>query len=336
MTADAGRVALVTGANGFIGSSLCRELTRHGLQVIGTVRHDSDLSLLEGLNVELVTTDLRCRGTIRLPERTDYIIHAAAPVSDSATDVECESGIYAATCNLAEATLTQCPALRRFIYISTALVLGYCRAGISPSRPGRSAAHIPYVRYKQRAEELLLRLHRTRGLPVVILRPADVYGQFDRTSIAPMCRSLERGLPLLVGRGRARLAYCHVGTLVQAVLQACDAEQAVGRCYTVANLTTPSWQDFFGHLGAGLGCTPRRPLPASLAFGLTLVSELLHRLVPLARPPLTRYRFRRATADTTYDVADSLHALGISPDEDIAGQLQAAACWFRECRAVRQ
>lgn len=336
MTAGTGRVALVTGANGFIGSNLCRELTQLGLRVIGTVRHDSDLSLLEGLNVELVTTDLRCRRAIRLPGEVGYIIHAAAPVSDSATDAECASGICQATQNLAEAALVQCRSLQRFIYISTALVLGYCRTGISASRPGRSAEHLAYVRHKKRAEELLLQLCRTRGLPVVILRPADVYGPFDRTSIVPMCRSLERGLPLLVGSGRVRLAYCHVGTLTQAVLQACDMEKAVGRCYTVANLTTPSWREFFSHLSAGLSCPPRRPLPASFAFGLTLISELLHRFVPIARPPLTRYRFRRATADTTYTVADSLSELGISPDEDIAGQLQAAARWFRECRAARQ
>lgn len=330
------RVALVTGANGFIGSNICRNFVRLGLRVIGTVRRDSDLSLLRDLDIELVALDLRRRNAIRLPAGIDYIIHAAAPVSDSSSSAESRAGIRDATRNLAEAALQQCPGLRRFVYISTALVLGYCRAGISPSRPGRSAAHIPYVSAKQQAEELLRQLHRTSGLPVVILRPADVYGPFDRTSILPMCRSLERGLPLTVGTGQNRLAYCYVGTLVQAVERACSEDRAVGRCYTIANLTTPSWQEFFGYLAAGLGRKLRRPMPASLAFGLTVASELLRQVVPLARPALTRYRFRRATTDTTYDISPAVRELGLRPDEDIAGQLAAAARWFGECRALQQ
>jgi len=329
VTAGADRVALVTGANGFIGSNVCRGLLEHGFRVIGTVRRESNLSLLDSLDIELLTLDLRRRREIRLPAELEFIVHAAAPVSDSAGDAECRAGIFDATRNLAEAALARSAKLRRFVYISTALVLGYCREAISPSRPGRSAAHIPYVRYKQQTENLLLHLHRNRGLPVVVLRPADVYGEFDRTSIIPMCRSLERGIPLLVGRGCARLAYCHIGTLVRAVIRACTADDAIGRCYTVANLTTPSWREFFGLLGAGLGRAPRRPVPAGLAFGLTVVSELLHRIVPLARPPLTRYRFRRATADTTYAVAADARSLGFSPDEDIADQLLTAARWFR-------
>lgn len=335
MTAGSGRVAFITGASGFIGANLCRGLAGQGWRVIGLIRTSSDLSALEGVPVELIRGDLRRRHEIRLPPDTDVIVHAAAPVSDSATDAECRAGIGDATRNLAEAALAQCRRLRRFVYLSTALVLGYCRTGICESRPGRSAAHLPYVRHKARAEKLLLDLFRTRGLPLVILRLADVYGRLDRTSIVPMCRSLERGLPLLLGTGRRHLAYCHVGTVVEAVVRACAEERAVGRAFTVANSTTLDWQEFFGLLAAGLGRRLRPPLPAGVAFGLTVVAELLHGLVPIARPPLTRYRFRRATADTTYDVSAAIRDLGLRPDEDIAGQLRAAAAWYRESGGAR-
>lgn len=328
-------VVFVTGANGFVGVNLCRGLTALNYRVVGMVRPDSDLRMLDGVRIELVRGDLRRPGSLRPPRDTQYVVHSAATVSDSASDTECRAGILAATRHLAEAALEQCPQLRRFVYISSALVLGYGRTGIAESRPGRSCTYLPYVKYKQQAESLLLSLYRSRGLPVVILRPSDVYGRFDRTSVLRMCRAIDRGVPILVGTGASKLAYCHVETLVRAVARVCEFEGAVGKCYTVASDTPVTWREFFGHLSKGLGRPLRGPMPAALVFAAVVVIELARRLVPLRNPDLTQYRFRRATQDTTYDTSATVRELGLAPDEDIAGQLLAAARWYREHRTGR-
>jgi nucleoside-diphosphate-sugar epimerase len=319
----------ITGANGFIGANLCRGLAARGFRVTGLVREGADLSALDGTDVELVRGDLRRPG-VRLPAGTEHMVHAAAPVSDSAGSRQCQEGIYVATQNLVGAVQEQCPRLRRFVFLSTALVLGCGRTGISPTRPGRDLGCVPYVRYKRETERWLLAVHAERGFPVVILRPTDVYGPLDRTSIAPMCRALDGGIPLLVGTGQGRIAYCHVETVVRAVERALVEERAVGRCYTVANVTTLTWRDFFGYLAAGLGRPLRPPVPTAAAFGLTVATELLRWFLPLARPGLTRYRFKRATTDTTYDTSATVRELGCIADEDVAAQLAAAARWYRE------
>ena len=78
---------LITGANGFVGSNLCRWFLDRGWEVDGLVRHSSDLHFLEGLDVRLVRGDLREAEGLRLPPGTTHIIHAASLVSDTAADI---------------------------------------------------------------------------------------------------------------------------------------------------------------------------------------------------------------------------------------------------------
>ncbi len=49
---------LVTGATGFIGGNLARELVKQGYQVRALVRKGSNLKSLQGLNMELAEGDL--------------------------------------------------------------------------------------------------------------------------------------------------------------------------------------------------------------------------------------------------------------------------------------
>ena len=64
----------ITGANGFIGSSLCRYFLALGWEVHGLVRSTSNLHNLEGLSVQLHTGDLRDPASFSIPVR-DHPCH---------------------------------------------------------------------------------------------------------------------------------------------------------------------------------------------------------------------------------------------------------------------
>ncbi len=244
---------LITGANGFIGSNLCGWFRGRGWEVDALVRESSDLHFLDGLDVRLIKGDLRFPEEIDLPAGTTHIIHAASLVSDLAGDEECARHIFDMTRNFVRRLRDSGVPLRRFVYISTALTLGFGRRDISEDKPGRSAAFMPYVRHKLRTENELRDEHASRGFPVVILRPGDVFGPNDRVTCANILRGCERGAPLIVGQGCWRFGYCYVGNLCQAVELALAKEGIEGRSYTVTNGNLPTWRDFFLALQKGLG-----------------------------------------------------------------------------------
>ena len=73
--------SLVTGANGFVGSALCRALCARQQEVRAFVRQGSDTTNLADLPVTLVHGDLRDRESLhRAMEGCRFVYHVAATI----------------------------------------------------------------------------------------------------------------------------------------------------------------------------------------------------------------------------------------------------------------
>ncbi len=330
-----GRSVLITGANGFIGSHLCDAFVKEGYRVCGLVRRTSDLRFLDTAAVSLIYGDLREIEKIQLPDGVDVIVHAAALVSDNASRRECKAQIYDITVNLVQWARRQCPGLLKFVYISTALTIGYCADDISEENPGRSAAYVPYNYTKKLTEAYLLRQHRDSGFPVVILRPGDVYGPRDRTSCELMLQAAERNVPLIVGRGDKKFGFCYPDNLCKAALAAVSRTGTSGQAYTVTNGICPTWGEFFASLQAGVGRPQRLYVPVWVSMAAAVLLELAKRVIPVFKPAINYYRIRRITAQTTYDLTETFRDLDYQPDDDYRGQFQAIVDWYKREREGR-
>ncbi len=323
---------LITGANGFIGSNLCRYLLAKGYDVYGLVRRTSDLHFLEGLPVDLIFGDLSDPSDLQLPLDTAYVVHAASIVSDLATETECEAGIFSLTVNLVEKSMSLGIKPKRFVYISTTLALGYLGTNLSEEKPGQSADSMPYVRGKKRTETYLMEKRQSDHLPVVILRPGDTYGPNDRTACDKILRAAELGVPIIVGSGRHQFAFCYIDNLCQAVQLSFKNDKAVGNAYTVTNGVLPTWRQFFSGLQKGLGKRQRIYVPVWLAKTLASFQELRKKVSPGFQPDLTQYRIQRITTETTYDISRTVTELGYRPDNDTERQIRTIVEWYREER----
>jgi 2-alkyl-3-oxoalkanoate reductase len=324
---------LITGANGFVGSNLCRWFLDRGWDVSALVRESSDLHFLDGLDLRLVKGDLREAARIDLPAGTTHVVHAAALVSDTAGDEDCARNIFDMTRYLVRRIRTVGLPLERFVYISTALTLGYDSRDISEENPGRPATFLPYTRHKIRTENELRDVQARLGFPVVILRPGDVYGPNDRVTCARLLRSSERGLPLVVGHGRWRFGYCHVDNLCRASELALLTPGIEGRSFTVTNGVLPTWREFFHALQRGLGREQRIFVPVFAARAATALSRLAETLLPGFEADLNRYRLRRVTSETTYDISATVAALGYAPHDDYEAQFAGIVEWYKKERS---
>jgi len=320
---------LITGANGFIGSNLCSYFVDHSYEVFGLVRKTSDLHFLEGTAVKLITGDLTESDGISLPSSIDYVIHAASLVIDDVPMALARQNILDATVNLVEWLERNKLPLKRFVYISTCLVLGHRSLNISDENRGRPAyGNLSYVKAKELTESFLRDKHRENGLPVLILRPTDVFGPNDRTSSMRILAGIESGWPTLAGTGNRVLSFCYVGNLAKACYLACQMRGKDGAAYTVTNGQEVTWRQLMGYFQLRMGRQQRIFVPVAIAYVLAVFMQALHALVPSFEALLTWYRVSKVGRDTTYDISRTREELGYEPDQDLERQLESIVQWY--------
>lgn len=173
--------AFVTGATGFIGASIVRELLKDGIAVRALVRPGSDLRNLEGLPVEVQQGDLLDRTSLENGcDGCDWVFHAAA---DYRLWTRTPHSMYRAnvegTRNLLEAALAS--GAERVIYTSSVGTLGNPGDGT----PGDEQTPVTlrdmagdYKKSKFLAEREAEKFV-DRGLPLVIVNPSTPVGPQD-------------------------------------------------------------------------------------------------------------------------------------------------------------
>ncbi|UFS71358.1 NAD-dependent epimerase/dehydratase family protein [Geomonas sp. RF6] len=173
--------AFVTGATGFIGASIARELLADGVEVRALARKGSDRRNLEGLDIEIFEGDLRDReGLERGLKGCDTLFHAAADYRLwTRTPADMYDINVGGTRNILGAALAT--GTSRVVYTSSVGTLGNPGDGT----PGTEATPVTFGEmvgdYKkskflaERAAEEFL----AKGLPLVIVNPSTPVGPRD-------------------------------------------------------------------------------------------------------------------------------------------------------------
>ena len=188
--------ALVTGASGFLGSRLARQLQVHGHEVVVLLRATSDRSRLDGLDTTVAIGDVTDAASVRdAVAGVDAVFHAAARyemgVSDASAlesvNVEGSRNVFRAA---AEAGVP-------VVHVSSVTALG-------PTGPAQEDetywSDLPpaseYERTKREAH-VLARQFRADGADIRIGIPGGVYGPGDTSTLGRLIRLYMR-LPMPV------------------------------------------------------------------------------------------------------------------------------------------
>lgn len=173
--------AFVTGATGFIGASLVRELLKDGFEVRALARPRSDRRNLHGLDLEVCEGDLRDRVSLEKGlDGCEYLFHAAA---DYRLWTRNPSEMYeinvGGTRNVMEAALNR--GISRVVYTSSVGTLGNPGNGC-PGNEGTPVTFSEMVGHYKKSKFLAEREAEgfiERGLPLVIVNPSTPIGALD-------------------------------------------------------------------------------------------------------------------------------------------------------------
>lgn len=195
----------VTGATGFLGGALVRQLRQFNHEVIALVRDSSKAEELKRMGLSLVTGDITDRESMREAMRgCDGVFHLAAWYKLGAKDISPARKInVGGTLNVFE--LARELGIPKVVYTSTIAVNSDTK-GTSPDENYRySGEHISeYDRTKAAAHEMALNFIQS-GLPLVILMPGLIYGPNGSSMSDEALRLyLKKQLPLIP----LKAAYC--------------------------------------------------------------------------------------------------------------------------------
>lgn len=326
-----GRLCLVTGATGFIGSHVAERLIQEGWRVRTIVRPTSDTSFIDKLGVEKVVGDLTDPETVRRAmEGVEAVVHCAAMVGDWGPVEKYRKVNVEAMRNLLEEAARV--GVKRFVHISS---LGVYEArdhyGTDESVEPPTEHIDGYTQTKVESEKLALQYHRERGLPVVVLRPGFVYGPRDRTVIPKLLEAIHSGRFRYFGSGEQAMNSIYVGNLVEAVLLALEKENAVGQVYNLTDDEPTSKKRFVGTLSRLAGLPePNKHIPLWLAKLLANVLEWRARRKGTEKPPLVnkaRVKFLGLNLDFSCEKAK--RELGYRPRYSFEEGMRQTVEWFR-------
>ena len=312
----------VTGANGFVGSQVVRELLRRGHEAVALVGADLDGANLRDVPVKALELDLLDPASVRAGlAGCDAVIHAAACYAFWLPDPRAFYRVNVdGTRHVLDAA--RLLGLRRMVYTSTG-------ATLSPECAG-FRGH--YRESKAQAERLVLAAAAS-GFPALVVHPTSVLGPGDRRPTPTgslIVHFLARRMKVFV---EMQQNVVHVKDVAAGHVLALE-RGFPGERYVLGG-DNLSMRALLGLLAELTGIpAPRFALPHSAVLALGAANEWLSDHVTHRPPVIAREAALHARAARDFDVSKSRRELGFEP-RAAREVLADAVRWFASHQPIR-
>lgn len=323
---------LITGASGFIGSSLVNEAIERGYRTYAGVRAHSSRKYLDHPGINFIELDLDDPVTMDHAlvsfksrfGRPDFIIHAAG-ITKALHRWEYRKINFERTRDLVRMLIREDIAPHKFIYISSLSSFGPGEKGAPITAYQEKRPVSEYGKSKLATEQFL---HGLEDFPFVIINPTAVYGPRDKGFLLVM-KSIQKHQEIKIAGAGEQLSFVHVDDLCQAVFL-CMESAPVRRQFLVSDLEAYTEKDFNGIVRAGLRRkTISMTLPVWMAKGAVWATEALGRISGKA-VLLNRDRFPEFAAANWGVDCSEIAALGFRPRHDLKQGLDQTIRWYQK------
>ena len=321
--------ALVTGATGFIGANVVRELLRQGYVVKALVRKESNRKNIQGLDIEVAEGDLCDKASlVKALDGCEVLFHVAAAYTFWSPDPK---AIYQAnvegTENLLTAALAQ--GIKKVVYTSSESTIGIKNGSLGDEGTEARLDELPgdYKKSKLMAEWIALKMC-AEGLPLVVVNPTVPVGPFD---IKPtptgkiIVDFLNHRMPAYVNTG---LNVIDVEDVAKGHVLALEKGH-IGERYVLGNKNL-TFREILGILEQITGIkAPNFKIPIWVALGTAHVNEFVSWNILKKRPGITVASVKTARKCRYFDCSKATRELGL-PQTPVEEALEKAVKWFRD------
>ncbi len=314
---------LITGAAGFLGGAIIRELQRPDAVLQAGEIRAVDVRPVEHDGVVAAKADVRNPDDLRaVCEGVDLVFHCAAIIDWGQHP---ESLLEAVNSAGTDNVINACRAagVRALVATSSEDVV---YTG-EPIRDGDESLPYPsryvnaYCRTKTEAERAVIAANG--DLRTAAIRPCGMWGEGDPYHIGSLVEMARRGMLFRVGDGSAHFQHVYVGNVAHGHLLAGRAllddqdPAAAGQVYFITDFPAQNFFDYLQPVIEGTGLQMRSTrLPKALMYSVGVAMELSAWLLrPIYRfnPVVSRFAVDFVTQDFTFVSDKAARDLGYAP-----------------------
>jgi nucleoside-diphosphate-sugar epimerase len=262
-------------------------------------------------NLELVPGDLRDRDSLRHALSGIEVVYNIAALyrpTNVPESLYWEVNVQGVQNMVEEAAKA---GVKRFIQCSTVGVHGT----IQNPPAGEEAPIRPddyYQQTKYEGEVLSLKLSQDLGLPLVVVRPAAIYGPKEQRFLK-LARAIKNRTFVMFGDGQVRYHFIHVSDLSKAFVACAEVDAAIGEVFIIADDHAITLNEIARIIAEALGTRPPRiRMPYPLLYYASAVCEFACKPFSIS-PPLHRRRAAWFNSTREFDIDKARRILGYQP-----------------------
>ena len=307
---------LITGAGGFIGSHLVDSQLQHGNEVravdlhLDRLRHQATHPCLTAIHGDITEKYI----LQKLVEDIDIIYHlASAHLDVSLSDEHYHRMNVVATLSLLE--VARQAGVRRFVHCSSVGVIGDVKRPPADETTECHPVNI-YERTKLEGERAALDFARRTGFPVVVVRPAWVYGpRCPRT--AKLFRTISKGRFPIFGDGTNMRHPVYISDMIHGMELCAETPKIDGEVFIIAGECPIESRKLISVISQELHIrTQKINLPIFLGHVAGFALELTFKLIG-KQPPFSRRSMDFFLKHNAYTIAKAQSKLNYHPQVDL-------------------
>lgn len=323
-------IVLVTGATGFLGQRICKDLRDKGYEVIASGRNKVIGSKLKEIGCDFKPGDIRDKEYVEnICSCAEMIIHSAAFSSPWGKREKFYNINVMGTKILIDCAIEN--KISKFVFISSTSVYFDFQDRFDIKETDYIASPSPsvYTETKLAAEKYIL--SKKKDIDTIIIRPRGIFGPYDTTLIPRLLAAHDSGRLSIIGSKETLVDVTYVGNVSHATILSLENKNIEsGEIFNITNGEPILLWEMVSHILKSCNRTLKgKIIPFKVVYIYAYILEILHIFILTSKEPiLTRYTVGLLAKSQTLNIDKARDVLNYTPIKNMDESLEETITWY--------